>query len=239
MKRTTVVLTLVVLLPAPLLAEETANRLTAAEKKAGWELLFDGKAIDQWRGYQKKDMTGLRWIARDGCLALPPADGHDTKGARDIVSRREYDDFELTWEWRIAPGGNSGVKYFVTEDRPAALGHEYQTIDDQRHPDASKRDSRRTGSFYDVLPAPAAKPRPAGEFNQSRVLVKGNHVEHWLNGAKILEYELGSEALKKAIADSKFKDVEGFEKHKRGRILLQDHGNEICYRNLKIRPRAD
>jgi hypothetical protein len=101
--------------------------------------------------------------------------------------------------------------------------------------DAAKRDSRRTGSFYDVLAAPAARPRPAGEFNQSRILVRGNHVEHWLNGSKILEYELSSEALRKAIADSKFKDMAGFEAKKRGHILLQDHGDAVCYRSLKLR----
>jgi hypothetical protein len=217
-------------------SEKNANQLTTTEKKEGWQLLFDGKAIDQWRGYQKKDMTGLRWAAKDGCLDLPSSDGHDTKGARDIVSTTEYDDFELTWEWRIAPGGNSGVKYFVSEDRPAALGHEYQTIDDDKHPDAKVKDSRRTASFYDVLPAPTARPRAVGEFNQSRIVVKGNHVEHWLNGARVLAYELDSPPLRTAIAASKFKSVEGFDKHKRGHILLQDHGDGICYRNLKIRP---
>jgi hypothetical protein len=211
------------------------NQLTEAEKKEGWELLFDGKGVQSWRGYQKPDMTGLRWIVQDGCLALPPSDGTDTRGERDIISTSLYGDFDLAWEWRISLGGNSGVKYLVTEGRPAALGHEYQVIDDARHADAAKRDSRRTGSFYDVLAAPAAKPRPAGEFNQSRILLKGNHVEHWLNGAKILEYELDSDALRKAIADSKFKEVEGFDKAKRGHILLQDHGNAVCYRNLKIR----
>jgi hypothetical protein len=215
---------------------EAPNQLTAKEKKEGWELLFDGKTVDKWRGYQKADMAGLRWAASDGCLALPANDGKDTRGARDIISIKQYDDFELAWEWRIAQGGNSGVKYFVIEDKPVALGHEYQTIDDERHPDAKKKDSRRTGSFYDVLPAPAAKPKPAGEFNQSRILVRGNHVEHWLNGSKILSYELDSKPLRDAIAQSKFKDVEGFDKHRPGHILLQDHGDAICYRNVKIRP---
>jgi hypothetical protein len=215
--------------------EARDNQLSGKESKQGWELLFDGKSLGKWRGYQKPDMTGLRWAAQDGCLGVPDNDGKDTRGARDIVSIKPYRDFDLTWEWRISPGGNSGLKYLVTEDRPAALGHEYQMIDDSKHPDAQKRDSRRTGSFYDVLPAPAARPRPAGQFNQSRVLVQGNHVEHWLNGAKILEYELDSPALRTAIASSKFKDVEGFDKPRRAHILLQDHGNAICYRNLKIR----
>jgi hypothetical protein len=239
MTRTVLLPLLLLLLAAPgARADAPPNQLTAQEKKDGWALLFDGKTLDQWRGYQRKDLAGLRWVAKDGCLALPANDGRDTKGARDIVSTRLYDDFELAWEWRIAPGGNSGVKYLVTEETPSALGHEYQTIDDARHPDAKKRDSRRTGSLYDVLPAPAAKPRPAGEFNQSRVLVRGNHVEHWLNGSKILAYELDSDALRSAIAASKFKDVAGFDKAKQGHVLLQDHGDAICVRNIKIRAAA-
>ncbi len=216
-------------------ADPAPNRLSARERKQGWELLFDGKSLAGWRGYQKEDAAGLRWAVADGCLGVPANDGKDTRGARDLITRRTFEAFDLTWEWRIAPAGNSGLKYLVTEEQPAALGHEYQMVDDSQHPDAQKRDSRRTGSFYDVLPAPEARARPAGQFNQSRVLLQGNHVEHWLNGAKVLEYELGSPALRTAIAASKFKDVDGFDAHKRAHILLQDHGNEVCYRNLKIR----
>jgi hypothetical protein len=211
------------------------NHLTAEEQRAGWQLLFDGKTVDQWRGYQKPDMAGLRWMMADDCLALPPSDGRDTKGKLDIVSVQQYGDFDLTWDWRISPGGNSGVKYLVSEDWPAALGHEYQTIDDAQHKDAQRRDSRRTGSLYDVLPAPSAKPNPVGDFNHSRIVVAGNQVEHWLNGSKILSYQLDSPALRAAVANSKFKDLQDFGKPKRGHLLLQDHGDGICYRNLKIR----
>jgi hypothetical protein len=217
------------------IAGPAPNQLTAREKKEGWQLLFDGKTIDKWRGYQKKDMTGLRWVSHDGCLELPPNDGKDTKGARDIVTTSEFESFELAFEWRISHAGNSGVKYLVTEDHESALGHEYQTIDDENHPDAKKKENRKTGSLYDVLAAPTAKPRKVGEFNESRILVKGNHVEHWLNGTKILAYELDSVPLREAIASSKFKTVPNFGKPKRGHILLQDHGNAICFRNLKIR----
>jgi hypothetical protein len=213
------------------------NQLTAAERKQGWQLLFDGKTIDQWRGYQKPDVAGLRWQAEgDGCLGVPAKDGRDTKGALDMVTRKQFQDFELTWEWRISAGGNSGLKYLVLEDRPAALGHEYQMIDDDKHPDAAKREGRRrTGALYDVLPAPAAKPRPVGEFNQSRLVVKGTQVDRWLNGTHILSYQLGSDTLRKAIADSKFKDIPGFDQPKRAHILLQDHGAGICFRNVKVR----
>jgi Domain of Unknown Function (DUF1080) len=216
-------------------AQGASNQLTPQERKDGWQLLFDGSSTDGWRGYNKPDMTGLRWTVTDGCLGLPANDGSDTRGARDIITKKQYDDLELAWEWRVAPGGNSGVKYFVTEKDGPAIGHEYQIIDDEKHPDAKIRDNRRTGSFYDVIAAPSAKPRPAGEFNQSRILVKGDHVEHWLNGAKVLDYTLDSDALRKAIADSKFKAVEGFDKHTRGHLLLQDHGDAVCYRNIKVR----
>lgn len=212
--------------------------LPAAEAKAGWRVLFDGSSTSAWRGYQKQDMQGLRWIVKDGCLALPPADGSDTRGARDLVTKDEFDDFELAWEWRVAPGANSGVKYFVQETRPVAIGHEYQIIDDGRHEDAKVREGRRsTAAFYDVLAAPGAKGRtkPVGEFNVSRILVRGNHVEHWLNGSKVLEYELDTDDLRARIADSKFKDIEGFDRHQRGRLLLQDHGDSVCYRNIKVR----
>jgi hypothetical protein len=219
-------------------ASSAQQALTPDEQKAGWRLLLDGASAAAWRGYQKPDLEGLRWIVKDGCLALPPSDGSDTKGARDIVTRDQFDDFELAWEWRVAPGANSGVKYFVQETRPAAIGHEYQIIDDAKHADAQLREGRRsTASFYDVLPAPAARgaTRPVGEFNESRILVKGNHVEHWLNGTQVLAYELGTDTLRAAIADSKFSDIEGFDRHQRGHLLLQDHGDAICFRAIKVR----
>lgn len=229
---------LLLALAAPL-AADALNTLTREEKRAGWRLLFDGTSMEGWRGYQRDDTSGLRWITTDeGCLALPPADGSDTRGARDIITREQFDDFELTWEWRISPGGNSGVKYLVTEKHEAAIGHEYQIIDDEKHPDAGKRVNRRTAAFYDVLAAPDAKPKPAGQFNQSRILLRGHRVEHWLNGARVLQYDLDSEPLQRAIADSKFRDIEGFDKPLRGHLLLQDHGDAVCYRNIKVRTRA-
>jgi hypothetical protein len=212
------------------------NSLTSAEKSAGWVLLFDGTATDAWRGYKRADMSGLRWKVEDGCLALPAGEGTDTRGQRDIITKQQFDDFELTWDWRIAKGGNSGVKYFVTEKHDAAIGHEYQVIDGA-HADAALREGRRqTAAFYDVLAAPGASPRPTPSFNTGRVLVKGNHVEHRLNGTKVLEYELETDALRAKIADSKFKDIGDFDKHIRGHLLLQDHGDAVCYRNIKVRP---
>lgn len=231
---------LVAALAAPVLAQAqaTANQLTAAEKKDGWTLLFDGKTLDGWRGYKKTDTAGTRWQVKDGMLCLDPETGKDTKGARDIISKETYDQFELAWDWRAAQGANSGVKYFVLEDMDSAIGHEYQVIDDERHADAKIGPHRQTAAFYDVLPAANRPIKPAGEWNTSRVVVKGNTVEHYLNGTKVLTYELDSPALKAAIAKSKFKDVARFGKVHKAHVLLQDHGDNVCYRNVKIKPAA-
>lgn len=215
--------------PAP------ANQVTAAQTKDGWRLLFDGKTLDGWRGYKKVDTTETRWMIADGMLCLSGKDGTDTRGQRDIITRETYDQFELMWEWRVASAGNSGVKYFVLEDMDAAIGHEYQIIDDERHPDARIGPHRQTSALYDVAPASNRPLRPAGQFNQSRIVARGTTVEHWLNGAKVLEYELGSPALKAAIAKSKFKDVARFGTSQKGHLLLQDHGDAVCYRNIAVR----
>ena len=211
------------------------NQLTVQEQRDGWKLLFDGKSLDGWRGYKKPDATGTRWKVENGFLTLPPDNGKDTQGARDIISTNTYEQFELTWEWRIAQAGNSGVKYFVLEDLPQAIGHEYQIIDDERHPDAKVGPKRQTSAFYDVLAASDRPLKPAGELNTSRVVVKGHTVEHYLNGKRVLQYELDSPALRAAIAESKFKDVARFGKLQKGHILLQDHGNQVWYRDIKIR----
>jgi 3-keto-disaccharide hydrolase len=210
------------------------NSLTDAEKRAGWVLLFDGAALDGWRGYNRPDAAGTRWKVEDGFLTVGPAEGRDTRGALDLITTSAYDQFDLTFEWRVAPGGNSGVKYFVLEDRDAAIGHEYQIIDDARHKDAQVGPDRQTASFYDVLAAANRTLRPAGELNQSRITVRGRTVEHWLNGASVLQYELGSASLQSAIDASKFKGIERFGKLQSGHILLQDHGDQVWYRNLKI-----
>ena len=223
---------------ACLIAARTAaaepNQLTASEKKAGWKLLFDGKTTKGWRGYKQTALPAKGWRVEDGVLKK-------VRGERggDIITDEKFDDFDLTWEWRISPAGNNGIKYLVTEDRPSAPGQEYQMIDDARHPDAKVGPHRATGSFYDVLPPSDDKPlKPVGEWNQSRVLIQGNHVEHWLNGKKVLEYALGSDALKTAVAKSKFKNTPGFGEKIKGHIMLTDHGDECSFRNIKIRELA-
>ena len=211
-------------------AEAAPNELTEAEKAAGWKLLFDGKATQGWRSFKKQSFPAKGWVVEDGwlhCLG---------KGGGDIITDVEFGDFELEWEWKQASRGNSGVKYFITEARASAIGHEYQMIDEQGEPDAKQGGGKRvTAAFYDVLKPSGTRTKPSGGTNQSRIVVKGNHVEHWLNGGKVLEYSCGSEELKAAIAQSKFRDTQGFGDKIKGHILLQDHHSEVWFRNVKIR----
>jgi hypothetical protein len=209
------------------------NQLTSAEKAAGWTLLYDGHSFDGWRGYRKTAMPAAGWEIKDGLLKTIPG----AKGGGDIVSTRTFNDFELTWEWRIAPAGNNGVKYFVSE-APGRKnpGHEYQMIDDAANSDGKVGAHHQTAAFYDALPAAADKPtRPAGEWNQSKIVVRGNTVEHWLNGRNVLTYELGSDVVKAAIAKSKMKNDAGFGDKIVAPIMLTYHHDECWYRNIKIR----
>jgi hypothetical protein len=209
----------------------------------GWISLFDGKTINGWRAYRKPDAADSRWTVQDGTLTLPARDPKDTRTRRDIITTDTFDLFELSWEWKIAPGGNSGVKYYVLEDQNSAVGHEYQILDDERHADAKVGQHRQTAAFYDVLAAPVPRPiKPVGEWNTSivrvapsRVNAGGARVYHYLNTVPVLEYELDSPELRQAIGKSKFKDVARFGKLHKGHILLQDHGDQVWYRNIKIR----
>jgi hypothetical protein len=216
-------------------APTVPNRLSDDEKRGGWTLLFDGSTLSGWRGYKRGDAASTRWKVQDGMLTVDPSDGKDTRGALDLITTDTYDNFELTLEWRVAQAGNSGVKYFVLEDRDTAIGHEYQIIDDERHPDAKVGPKRQTSAFYDVLAASNRPLKPAGEFNASRIVVRGKTVEHWLNGTKVLQYQLETPELQSAIDQSKFKGIERFGKLQKGHILLQDHGDRVWYRNVKIR----
>ena len=203
---------------------------------AKWQALFDGQTTQGWHTFKKQSFPNQGWVVADGwlhCLGK----GGGNKGGGEIVSDAEFNDFELQWEWKQAAAGNRGVKYFILDSRKDPLGHEYQMIDDAREPDATRAVGKRvTASFYDVL-APTIRPKvkPPGEINSSRIIVKGNHVEHWLNGVKVLEYECGSEVVKAAVAASKFKTTAGFGDKVKGRVLLQDHNTEVWFRNVRIR----
>jgi hypothetical protein len=225
------------------------NTLTAAERQEGWKLLFDGKSLAGWRAYDPSIDPAKGWKAEDGCLKITGTNGQPGAGGGDIVTADQFVDFDFRFEWRIAGGsGNSGVKYLVHErtnrspmwtgdDGHSAIGHEYQIIDDARQTEVALGATGMTGALYAlVAPSPARKVNPVGQFNESRIVLRGAHAEHWLNGARIVEYELGSPALLKAIAGSKFKPVPGFGTKFKTRILLQDHGDSVWFRNLKIRP---
>ena len=207
--------------------------LTTEEKAAGWRLLFDGHSLAGWRLYGKPATTaiGPGWKVDDGILKKIA--GIKTG---DIITEQTYDNFELSWEWRIEKEGNNGVKYFVTEKRPGAPGHEYQMIDDDAPKWAALHAESKTASFYEVLPPAADRPlNPPGQWNRSRVVVRGSVVEHWLNDRKVLTYELGSAAVTAGIAKSKFAKYADFGQKLPGHIMLTDHGDAAWFRALKLR----
>ena len=222
-------------------SESLPNTLSPREKEEGWTLLFDGKSTSGWRGAYKEAFPEKGWEVRDGMLVVQPSGGGEAANGGDIVTVDEYSSFELKVDFKLTEGANSGIKYFVTEQQPqtpgSAIGLEYQLLDDARHPDAQLgiNGNRTLASLYDVLPAANKKPHAIGEWNQARIVVRGKQVEHWLNGEKVLAYKRGGEEFLAHKAESKFKEREGFGEAPKGRILLQDHGNQVFFRNIKIR----
>jgi hypothetical protein len=252
--RTSFLLNLVILSSLlPVLAAEPTpvNTLSDAEKAAGWRLLWDGQTATGWRAAKTESFPRRGWQMSNGVLTVLPSDGGESTGGGDIISQERFSEFELLVDFKITEGANSGIKYFVQPNlRPidkvtgkptaigSAIGLEFQILDDVRHPDAKlgKNGNRTIGSLYDLIPAAAdKKPNPIGEWNTARIVVTGQHVEHWLNGQKVLEYERGSEAYRKIVAGSKYKDIPEFGEWADGHILLQDHGNLVSFRNIKIR----
>ena len=238
------------------------NTLTAAERAAGWRLLFDGKTFAGWRGLGYDSVPTAHWVVENGSIkkiankdVAKSADGKRAPGG-DLMTDSTFGDFELSWNWKMTPAGNSGLKYNVSEElsggqpsnvlRPAtgspgvshsAIGFEYQMIDDDRHSDG-KLPTHRSGALYDMLvPSADKKLAPVGEWNHSRIVFVGNHGEHWLNGVKVVEYDLGSPRVDSAFAHSKFHTMPWYPQRRTGHIVLQDHGDEVYFRDIKIRAR--
>lgn len=218
---------------------ETDNTLSKAEQKKGWKLLWDGKTSEGWRGAKLQSFPDHGWKMDNGVLKVLSANGAEAANGGDIVTTRTYDNFILKVDFKITEGANSGIKYFVDPDmnkgEGSAIGCEFQVLDDLRHPDANLgvNGNRKLGSLYDLIPAPENKPFNIKSWNTAMVVVQGNHVEHWLNGEKLLEYERNNQEWNALVAYSKYKVWKNFGNHN-GCILLQDHGDEVWYKNVKI-----
>lgn len=219
------------------------NKLTDYERQDGWKLLFDGKTAAGWIGAYKNHFPDSGWMIKNGVLTVLASKGRESANGGDIVTKEQFSAFDLSFEFKLTPGANSGVKYFVTlteNNTGSAIGLEYQVLDDSLHPDAKLgRDGDRTlASLYDLIKAQKQKRfiRPVGQWNLGRIIVyPNNHVEHYLNGVKVLEYERGSKEYRDLVAISKFVVWKNFGEAKQGHILLQDHGNEVSFRSIKIR----
>jgi hypothetical protein len=220
---------------------QIANTISEKEAADGWVLLWDGKTTEGWRGAKRDDFPDKGWVIEDGVLKVLRSDGGESTNGGDIVTTRPYKNFILKVDFKITEGANSGIKYFVdtnlNKGEGSAIGCEFQILDDKRHPDAKMgKDGNRTlGSLYDLIPAPKDKPFRNGFFNTAMVVVQGNHVEHWLNGVKIVEYERNNDAWNELVQTSKYKDWPNFGNFEEGLILLQDHGDEVWFQNIKIK----
>jgi hypothetical protein len=215
---------------------------------SGWRRLFDGKTFNGWRGLGYDSVPGAHWKIENGAIKKIPtgqvprlADGQPAAGG-DLMTKETFTDFELSWEWKISAGGNSGVKYNVSEElsmagatNHAALGFEYQLLDDSLAEDR-KIPSHRAAALYDLI-APNARKKldPAGKWNTSKLVFRGNHGEHWLNGRKVVEFDLGTPRMDSLLAKSKYRNIKNFAQRRAGHIVLQDHGDEVQFRNVKIR----
>jgi hypothetical protein len=208
--------------------------VSAFTEKGKWEVLFDGATTEHWRGY-KKDHLPPEWTIENGTLTLTK------KGGGYIVTKEQYENFELKLDWKISEAGNSGVFFHVSEDPaykvPYETGPECQILDDEKHPDAVKglAGTHKAGANYDLQAPLVAAVKPAGEWNSFVLKVRNGHVQHWLNGKKVQDYKIGSAVWKQLVSKSKFATMSGYGKFTSGHIALQDHGNRVWFRNIKIR----
>lgn len=227
----------------------SVNRLTPEEEEEGWMLLFNGKDLQGWRTIGRNDVSGGHWIVEDRAIKKVEADqvSTDPDGQSpergDLITTDTYGDFELQFEWKVSRAGNSGIKYNVSEDMStarepsyAALGFEYQIIDGEGHPQVQSEDSTyMAGALYDLVPPRRRAVRQVGEWNRARIVLCGQYGEHWLNGRKVVEYELESPRFDSLLAASKFDDISDFTDRRQGPIVLQDHNDTVWYRNIKLR----
>ncbi|MFG6686806.1 DUF1080 domain-containing protein [Mariniflexile sp. HNIBRBA6329] len=228
---------------SPLEPLVTKNNLTFQEKKEGWKMLWDGKTTKGWRGAKLDKFPDQGWEIKDGELIVISSGGAESAAGGDIVTEELYGDFELQVDFKLTPGANSGIKYYVdtniNKGFGSSIGLEYQILDDALHPDAklgSHEGSRTVCSLYDLIQANPEKPINAiGEWNSAYIISKDNHVEHWLNGMKVLEYDRGSDAFLKLVSESKYEKWPGFGLLEKGQILLQDHGDRVAFKNIKIK----
>jgi hypothetical protein len=209
-------------------AWDAPNTLTPEEQRQGFRLLFDGTSLTGWRAFKRQDVS--IWQVQNGTIYQPGGDG------ADLITVDEFKDFELRLEWKIAPGGNSGIFYRATEEYPEIYwsAPEMQVLDDSGHADGHNR-LTSAGSAYGLYAAPAGVVKPAGQWNAIRIIVRGHHVEHWMNGVKVVQYELGSADWTAKVAATKFHSWPNYGKAPQGHIGVQVHGNEVWYRSVRIR----
>ncbi len=223
-------------------SDSNPNTLTEAEKSEGWKLLFDGSTADQWRGYNQSALPALGWVVKDGALVIektprPKPDGF----GGDIITKEQFGNFELQLEFMVTDTANSGIFYFVIEESGVPMyvnAPEYQILDNATYANmnpGSDMSKHRSGDNYDLQAAPEDYMKPKGEWNLAKIIHQDGHVEHWLNGNKCIEYQVGSEEWTTLVANSKFKDWKGYGKSSVGHIGLQDHQHEVRFRNIKIR----
>ncbi len=224
------------------------NKLTKEEKRLGYRMLWDGKSIQGWRGVKLKDFPNKGWVIENGILTVEASNGAESKNGGDIVTLETFRNFELNIDFLLTEGANSGIKYFVKPDLNkedgSAIGLEFQILDDQKHPDAKmgKNGNRTVGSLYDLIRAENKTSGSRGknfkgidQWNNARILVKGGKVEHWLNHVKVVEFNRFSQVFKALVEKSKYEKWEGFGRWPDGVILLQDHGDKVSFKNIKIR----
>ena len=217
------------------------NTITSREAREGWKLLWDGKTPAGWRGAKLDRFPAGGWTMHDGVLTIAESGGAESAAGGDIVTADEYGDFEVIVEYKITKGANSGIKYFVdtnlNKGEGSSIGCEFQILDDAVHPDAKAgvNGNRKNAGLYDLIPPQNIRFNGVGEWNRARILVRGRHVEHWLNGFKTVEYERGTQIWRALVDHSKYTVWPAFGEAPKGHILLQDHGNEVSFRSIKIR----